>query len=749
MAGETSGLRLSVLALVVMGLFAALFSRLWFLEVAAPPDLIQQVQSRRIREVPLPAMRGRITDRDGRILADNRRVLSIVVDRKAIQRRSVRADLFGRLAGVLQVSVEDMEDRYSGKVTSLLYEPLLPLPLADDVSEEQASFLRERGEDYPGVDVQESWQRVYRYAPLASNIIGYLGRISAEEWPVLKEQGYQLPDTLGKSGIEKEYEDDLRGKPGFARFEIDAAGRAVRALEGPENRQEPVAGKDVQLTVDLRVQQYAEQILDTELRKRRLERPPRPLKPGTNEPDLSQPLKPLFPAGAGSLVVMDPTNGEVLAMASNPPYDNRWFNAPLSKAKFQQLFGFGNNPNTPLINRVISGQYQIGSTMKVFTSIAGMRYGTLKPTDQPDVENSKGRYIIPNCSTGEPSGCERRNSGGFRYGSPTLTEALTVSADTYFYDQGAKLYEKSKELGGAPLFQNELRAFGFGQASGIDLPDENPGYVPDAALKKKFADRGVISKREGAGYYIGDNINLAVGQGLLSVTPLQLANAYATFANGGVLREPRVAYGIREPGGATLKGQPNVLNVIDSPATRTLGPVLRDENQPQIDLPDSIRAPIIDGLRGVTQDFSVCSKDAPCRSGTGFDTFRGFDYESVPIWGKTGTAQDVTQRDEKDDSLFSAFGGPKDIGVRYQVTAVLEDSGFGSSAAALTVRCMFEKLGNLSAFPAVNPSDPLNRSQTRAAILPRLAEADQLCLHGVDQQIYDSAFGTKSNASVE
>jgi penicillin-binding protein 2 len=533
----------------------------------------------------------------------------------------------------------------------------------------------------------------------------------------------------------------LRGKPGFAKFEIDAAGRPVRALEGPENRQEPVAGQDVQLTLDLRIQQYAEQILDAELRKRRLERPPLPLKPGTNEPDTSQPLKPLFPAGSGSLVVLDTTNAEVMAMASNPPYDNRWFTAPLSKAKFQQLFGFGNNPNTPLINRVISGQYQIGSTMKIFTAIAGMRNGTLNPTDQPEVENSRGRYIIPNCDVGEPSGCERRNSGGFRYGSPTLQEALTVSSDAYFYDQGAKLYERGKEVA-APLFQNELRSFGFGGASGIDLPDENTGYVPDAALKKRFAERGVISEREGAGYYIGDNINLAIGQGLLSVTPLQLANAYATFANGGTLRSPRIAYGVREPGGPTLKGQPNVLNVIDTPPVQTLGPVLKNPEAPPVDLPASLREPILDGLRGVTQDSFVCSLNAPCRPGTGVDTFRGFDWKAFPVWGKTGTAQDVTQRDEKDDSLFAAFGGPGDV-PRYAVTAVLEDSGFGSAAAALTVRCMYEKLAS-NAFADVKPSDPLNRNQTRAAILPRLSEEDQACLRVIDDQIYNSMFGVRS-----
>ena len=271
--------------------------------------------------------------------------------------------------------------------------------------------------------------------------------------------------------------------------------------------------------------------------------------------------------------------------------------------------------------------------------------------------------------------------------------------------------------------------------------------MPDKALKQKFAARGVISKREGANYYIGDNINLAVGQGLLSVTPLQLANAYATFANGGTLRSPRVAYGLRSPGGATLFGQPNVLDVVNTPPVQVLGPVERD--QPQNDLPELITTPIMQGLKGVSQDISVCALDAPCRSGTAFDTFRGFNWEQFPFWGKTGTAQDVTQQDQKDDSLFTAFGGAPDTSPQYQVTAILEDSGFGSSAAALTVRCMFEKLRDRSAFADVKPSDPLNRNQPRAAILPRLSDDDQVCLHSVDQQIYDAGYGVKSGAKVD
>ena len=736
MAGETSGLRLSVLALVVMGLFAALFSRLWFLEVAAPPNLIKTVQDRRIKTVQLPAMRGRVVDRDGRILADNRRVLNIVVDRKSIQRKTDRELLFDRLAGVLATSTNDLEKR----VTSDKYEPVLPLPLAEDVSEEQAAFLRERAEDYPGVDVQETWQRVYRYAPLASNLIGYLGPIFKEDdIPKLLAKGYQRSDKLGRAGIEQQYEDVLRGKPGFAKFEIDAAGRPVRALEGPENRQEPVPGQDVQLTIDLRIQQYAEQILDAELRKRRLERPPQPINIATGKIDPGEPLKRLFPAGAGSLVVLDTRSAEVLAMASNPPYDARWFSQSLSDAKRQQLFGKGNNPNTPLINRAISGQYQIGSTMKLFTSVAGMLAGTLNSNDKPIVENGAGRYVIPNCSVGEPSGCERRNSGGFKYGSPTLTEALTVSSDTYFYDQGARLWD----IGRDQTFQTVLRAFGLGAASGIDLPDENPGYVPDAALKKKFYEKKVISQREGSGYFIGDNINLAVGQGLLSVTPLQLANGYATFANGGVLHQPTITRAILPAGGASVPGQPNVLNVNSIAPTTLREPTPRHPDQAPVELGPQIRTPILDGLKGVSQEFSVCSEGAPCREGTAFWTYRGYDWNAFPVWGKTGTAQDVTQKDEKDDSLYSAFGGtPDSNGVPpYQVTALLEDSGFGSSAAALTARCMFEKLGNQQTLDNVKVSDPLNRNQTRAAVLPPLDDTQKECLHVADDRINQTALG--------
>ena len=739
MAGQTSGLRLGVLALVVVSLFAALFSRLWFLQVAAPPDLVQTVRSSHVKAVQVPAMRGRILDGKGRILADNRRVLNIVVDRKAIQKRVVRTELFGRLAGVIEVAPEDMEKKYKDKDL----DPLLPLPLAHDVSEPQAAFLRERLDDFTGVQVEEAWDRVYRFAPLASNIIGFLGRINKDEIATLVDQkGYLRSDLVGRSGIEQQFEDVLRGKPGFQKYERDAAGQPIAQLQGPENRQDPTAGNDVQLTVDIEVQQYAEQILDAELRNRRLQRPPRSQNLITG--DFIGDIKHPFAAPAGSLVVLEPTTGRVVAMASNPPYDNRWFSEPLTDEKFKQLFGDPKIKNAaddpthfPLLNRPIQGLYQIGSTMKLFTSIASLQSGVISPEDRPKVENSHWLYEIPDCPPGEPSGCTRQNAGGAKYGRPNLLEALTASSDAYFYNLGAQLWQRDPT---GDILQKELRSFGLGSASGIALPNEASGYVPDKALKKKFAENKVISKLEGGGYYIGDNINLAIGQGLLAVTPLQLANAYATFANGGNLLTPTIATHVYAAGGPRVEDQPYVLDTAKAETLQTFDPVSRGE----VAVDDNFRADIMQGLQGVTQNCCVNSLDVGFpRPGTAYSTFKGYDYEAYPIFGKTGTAQDKDKIDWKDTSLFSAFGiPPGQTDPQYQVTAIIEQAGFGSGSAAPVVRCMFEKLATPGSFAPVKQSDELKRTQSKAAILPPLASADEAaCLHVQDDDIRQAAIG--------
>lgn len=700
MPAEPRGLRLSVLGIVVISLFVALLGRAWYLQVMAAPQAEQVTAANQVRTIQIPPMRGRITDRAGRILADNKPTLVVTVDRKAIAKKSVRDPLFTRLAGVLGTTPEALEKRRNdGR-----FDPLLPVPLgegvAEGVDESVAVYLRERMEDYVGVSVQEGWQRVYRYSPIASHIVGYVGRIPGEEASDFRAKGYQLSDTVGRNGIELSFEDDLRGTPGFVKYEIDARGRVVQELE----KVEPIPGRDVQLAIDLKVQQYAEQVLDAGLKEARTRTPKE--KPGVT-----------FKAPAGALVVQDPRNGQILAMASNPPFDNRFFVGGISQKKYDELFGDGSG--NPQVNRAVQGGYQIGSTMKLFTSVAALNSKIL-PYANFDIDDT-GTYEIPDCKD-EPSGCVKSNAGGALYGKINLPEALIVSSDVYFYGLGNDMWRNLK----TPYLQEEVRRFGFGQKSGIDLPFEKAGIVPTKEVKAELAAKGIISKREGRNYFTGDNIQLAIGQGLLSVTPLQLVGGYNTFANGGTHWRPLIALNVLAPGtpdGAVA----GVVDLTQGSIVRSFDPQVLD----QVSLPPTVYSPILQGLVGVLRSYVNGHK------GTGVEPFRTYNYEAYPIAGKTGTAQDATKLDEKDNSLFVGFG-PIKAGepAQYTIGAVLEQAGYGSWSAAPVVRCMFEAISGQRAMAEPIEAEPLDKdAATRAAVLPALT--DTTCLVNPPSDIND------------
>src|SRR5262245_27720553 len=202
--------RLSVLGVVVVSLFAALFARLWYLQVAAAPEYRAQSVTNRLREVQIKPERGRILDVNGRVLVDNKRQLVVTIERDEIANASDRAVLFNRLSGALQVPVDQLESRYQSGVD----DRLLPFPVDTDVTEATANYLMERREDFPGVEVSESSERVYRYGPLAANVIGYMARINPDNADTYTSQGYELSDRVGVAGIERYYENELRGKPG-------------------------------------------------------------------------------------------------------------------------------------------------------------------------------------------------------------------------------------------------------------------------------------------------------------------------------------------------------------------------------------------------------------------------------------------------------------------------------------------------------------------------------------------------------
>jgi penicillin-binding protein 2 len=703
MAGDRRGTRLGVLGVVTLTLLATLFGRLWYLTSMAPEQGAEEVIERtRERRILLPPMRGRILDRAGRVLAENKRLLTVTVDRAQIRDGGYRTALFGRIAGVLGTTPEELETRYA----SDKYDPYLPLPLSDNVAETMAAYLKERREDYPGVAVDETWQRVYRYAPLASHVIGYMGAIPADELDGFLDEGYRYADRVGTAGIEKQYEAQLRGVSGEIVYEVDAQNRIVREV----SRRDPIPGNDVVLSLDLRLQQHAEQVLQAGLREARTKRPP---------PAENGQLYPYYQAPAGAVVVEDPRSGEILAMASYPTFDNRYFAEGITNAKIDQLYP-EKEESAPFVNRAVSSPYQLGSTFKLVTAMAGLKMRDITPTS---VFVDRGTYTIPDCDPNQGFRCTFRNAGIVRERNRpvSLTTALTISVDTYFYSIGVNLHNRGKTeaaLNGQEeqiyYLQDVAREFGFGIDSGIDLPFEYNGTLPDAALKEELAERGAIRASEGDGYYVGDNLQFAIGQGLLTATPLQLTNAYATFANGGVRYQPMAAIGTLAAGSPMLGAAQ-----VDMTRVRWIerrAPIEEERVEMQPDWWAAINAGFIGAVNSANP------------TGTAFQTFKTYQMRDVlPVAGKTGTAQEGNNDPELDDSLFVGYG-PMAVAqpVRYVIGAVIQDGGYGSGAAAPVAKCLFEALGDPSRMSEVHPADPLDRTAAEPTSIPPLR--DTSCL---------------------
>ncbi len=721
MVSEARISRLAVLGVVAAVLGSILTVRLWFLQAVDSPALEARVQEVRTRTVKLTPERGRIFDLEGRIVADNERVLTVTLDRAVVARPLARQQMWNRLSGALGMSLEDLESRYQSR----RYDQLQPVPLKEDVDEQLALFLRERSEDYPGVDVREDWRREYPFAPVASHVIGFLGAIGESELEYYRNLGYDPDARVGRFGVEQTYESVLRGTPGYVKYEVDSRGRILRQLE----RREPIPGNDIQLTIDLDMQQFTERALQTQIRARQRTEAPQVLLFG--EPDPQYPEVTYYKAPAGSSVVLNHDTGEVVAMASYPNFDNRWFNAGITSEKFQQLFPTTDDPDRSiLVNRAISGRYNLGSTFKPFVAFAalntgqlvgGVSYrlldrGTYKLQSIPEERcqlNVKCVFKNALCGNGAPC----------MYGRVNVVDSLAVSSDVFYYKIGEQIFT---ERGNRPVLEEQVRLFGFGSPTEIDLPYEYIGTVPSRALKERLAASGAIAKEEGEGYYVGDNVQFAIGQGLLSATPLQLAVAYGALANKGKIVRPRVVRAIWTPG--TPDGKSGRVDL-------SKGTVLRDFSAPQvirdIGLRDEVRDPIVEGLTrvitgpGKRYDFYHAT--------TGENLFRSYPKSVLPIAGKTGTAQGAGNLPWNDSSAFAAFS--KDPKKPYTASTYIEKAGFGSRAAAPVVKCIFTAFAGRTRVDAAAPSDPLDVNSFEVA-QPQLLP-NPLCLVGTGSAVRD------------
>jgi len=627
---------MSLLGVIVIGCFVALFARLWYLQVMEAPALAVQATANRTRTIATEAPRGRIFDAKGRILVDNRISLIVSIDRNELKKVPDRDGLIARLADVLTangapIKISTIEKRLSEKRADQLGD----VPIATDVTEEVIHHLSENAEDFPSVSFERKTVRYYPYGMAASNILGYTGRISPEALKTLAPgtdpsgvvKTYQPDSIIGLSGVEAVYEKELRGTPGIELVQVDYRNRPV----GTESYQPPKSGNDIQLHIDIDVQMRAEQSLVDRLNVLR----------GTAQRDGVKRGAP-----AGSVVVLDPQTGGVIALATAPSYDPQEFANGISQERYNSLQNV--NGVSALIDRSISGQYAPGSTFKLITAAAAMSNGL---ADATTTIYDDGVFIV-----GDPPQ-EFQNAGRQKNGNVDLIRSLTISSDVYYYWLGAR-------MDGTTLIQDTATAFGLDQRTGIDLPNEAPGYVWTKKEKKALHDKYPTAYPDGD-WYTGDNVQLAIGQYVVTVTPIQLARAYAALANGGTVYRPHVAWRILRTGGDESR-PPEVVRVIDPEVTGT------------VSLPPDVRDPIVAGLRAVTSGV-----------GTAASAFAGFDLGAFPVVGKTGTAQ---VQGKADTSLFASYGPAEQP--RYTVTSVMEESGFGAEAAGEVVRRVYEVLAN-------------------------------------------------------
>jgi penicillin-binding protein 2 len=659
---EGARVRLTVIGVVVMFLFSALFARLWFLQVASDTNYAAAATDNSSRIVYEPALRGRILDRNGTPIVDNEPVDVITFDRHKEMAPGARTLVVRQLAQQLGVTAKEVEQRIDDPRAS----SIAPVRIATGVTSDVRTFIEEHESAFPGVKVERVAVRGYPNGPVAANLIGYVSEINAEELRAYKDDGYRQGDLIGKDGVEQIFESVLRGTPRKLDVQVDSHGRVVRTTE----ERKAVAGKDVKLTLDLDVQRMAEQSLAQGMEGAR----------GLQDQNESQRFA-SYKAGAGAVVALDPNDGSVIAMASNPTYDPSQFTSGFTPEAFQQL----NRPesNFPLVNRAVQGVYAPGSTFKLFTAIAGLQTGQLDP--------NAAFYDAGCLDLGDQQRCNARRTP---HGTVNLPKALTVSSDTYFYDLGrdmwqhynAYLREKDTnksaadaEIAKGYAIQNVAKAYGFDRPSGVGLRDEAGGRVPDQPWKERFNQNepDPRQKRERSLWLPGDNVSLAVGQGDLLVTPLQLASGYAAFANGGTLFTPRLASAVLEPGTGLDEPQPVLRDLPPQPVGST-------------GLTPETRQVIMEGLIGATTS----------GSGTAYAAFRGIGGPTVA--GKTGTAE---SNGKQDTSLFVGISPPEQP--QYVVMAVVEEGGFGASVAAPIVARIFEGMnGNANAAGVqVRPAD--------------------------------------------
>ncbi|HET9671334.1 MAG TPA: penicillin-binding protein 2 [Actinomycetota bacterium] len=609
---DRAAARLKLLAFVVAFMFVALSTRLWFLQVLAGPEHLEAARDNSIRTVTTDALRGDIEDRDGVPLVGNRLSLEVRIKRDELGDRT--ESTLSSLSGILGVPARQLGE----EVETKLYYSYQPVPVAEFVPEEVFFKIREEPEKFPGVEVVEQSVRSYPRGNVAAHVLGWVGQITREELESdpRRFERYGPSDLVGKTGIEATYERWLRGTPGKEVFVVNSDGEVLREFDPTP----PEPGHDLVLELDLDVQRIAEEELKLGIDNARTV-----LDASTGRN---------LVANAGAVVVLDPRNGGVVAMASWPTFQPSWFVRGLTRTQEHLLF---ESEQAPTLNRATQLTYAPGSTFKPFVALAAVKEGIASLTGYYDCP---AEYTHPN----DESGTVFHNWDGQSAGTLSIADGLRVSCDTQYYAWGSEFYFRDAETNGQEL-QRRMRQWGFGRPTLVDLHSEASGTVPDREYVERNRDRYPV------GWIPGIDILLAIGSGEMKATPLQLAQAYGALATGKLCR-PHVVSRIEDREGEVV---------------RRVGGGCRPIPYSEGEL-DYIR----NALHSVTT------------SGTATSVFAGCPFD---VAGKTGTAE---RQGFQDTSWFAGIT-PVDRPA-YVVVAMVEQGGFGAETAAPIVRNIMTRL---------------------------------------------------------
>jgi penicillin-binding protein 2 len=556
---QKSRLRLIVVQAIVLSLFVTLFARLWYLQVLGGEAYQAQAADQSVREIVVQPARGLIVDDMGRPLVANRTSWVVTVDRTLLKKMDAENQeaLLRRVARTVGSTYKDVVARTllcgeDGAVSGTCWNgsPYQPVPVAEDVPQETAVSILEQSENYPAVLAESTSVRAYPapYGINAAHLLGYLSPITEEELDEAEAEGdtsVHGASVVGRAGVEKQYDKYLRGEPGYKRVAVDSMGRVL----GDSGEVEGEAGDTLVTSIDARVQAVVEQQLEATIK--------------TARQTVDRVSGRRFVADSGAAVVLDVTNGRIVAAVGHPTYDPGVWVGGISRKKLARLYS--QKAGTPLLFRATQGQFAPGSTWKPFMAAGALQNG-YSQSSRLDCSSSftVGNRAFKNYESGA-------------YGSIGFDRALEVSCNTFFYRIGYNFWQKwGSDVGNIkakdPLVKI-AKDFGFGSRTDIDIPGEASGRIADRRWKRDYYEANKdyycnLGKKpgndflhrfarefciEGFAYRAGDAVNFSIGQGDTIVTPLQLARAYAALGNGGVLWEPRVGRAVVDPEGNVIK----------------------------------------------------------------------------------------------------------------------------------------------------------------------------------------------------